>query len=342
MGLYYIPRDDYLMHHGIKGQKWGIRRYQNADGTLTPAGRERYYRDRVKQLKKEYYANTSKDKRTERGLNKYIYDNYGENYKQDKKIAEERSEKRLKIGITAAAVTATGIVLCGAALQTIGNEEINDRVKHNDKSTVEERINNMMNDDSGFDKISKGTEIKRLIFTDDVDKSAESMYVSDNNTSNDVYVNFLANQKSRWFATDFGKKEATLKFNEDAYIVKGKDAVNYALEALGSDKLVDEYDRPDHPDIVRAQKAILSMNFKTGNGEIASPDARKVREKLIDEGYSGIKDYVDANIVSSSPKVLFNEKEDQYTVKKIKDVSDARKAKAQINVGFNKVLGKKF
>lgn len=31
-----------LYHHGIKGQKWGIRRFQNEDGSLTEAGRERY------------------------------------------------------------------------------------------------------------------------------------------------------------------------------------------------------------------------------------------------------------------------------------------------------------
>ena len=31
-----------LRHHGILGQKWGIRRFQNPDGSLTPAGRERY------------------------------------------------------------------------------------------------------------------------------------------------------------------------------------------------------------------------------------------------------------------------------------------------------------
>ena len=32
----------YLVHHGIKGQKWGVRRYQNEDGTLTDAGKRRF------------------------------------------------------------------------------------------------------------------------------------------------------------------------------------------------------------------------------------------------------------------------------------------------------------
>ena len=55
-----------LRHHGIKGQKWGVRRYQNEDGSLTPEGKKRYgsyekivedsrknYRDQARELKKD-------------------------------------------------------------------------------------------------------------------------------------------------------------------------------------------------------------------------------------------------------------------------------------------------
>ena len=41
----YLDKPDpqtFIAHHGIKGQKWGVRRFQNADGSLTKAGKERY------------------------------------------------------------------------------------------------------------------------------------------------------------------------------------------------------------------------------------------------------------------------------------------------------------
>ena len=40
--MWYYNYPDYLSHHGIKGQKWGTRRYQNSDGSLTAEGRAHY------------------------------------------------------------------------------------------------------------------------------------------------------------------------------------------------------------------------------------------------------------------------------------------------------------
>lgn len=37
---FMIPRDDELYHHGVKGQKWGIRRYQNKDSSLLKSGKK--------------------------------------------------------------------------------------------------------------------------------------------------------------------------------------------------------------------------------------------------------------------------------------------------------------
>ena len=36
-----------LVHYGVKGMKWGVRRYQNKDGTLTAAGKKRYSEDDI-------------------------------------------------------------------------------------------------------------------------------------------------------------------------------------------------------------------------------------------------------------------------------------------------------
>lgn len=49
-----------LYHHGVKGMKWGVRRYQNEDGSLTAAGKKRQAKQEAKAVKK-YSKKLSKD-----------------------------------------------------------------------------------------------------------------------------------------------------------------------------------------------------------------------------------------------------------------------------------------
>lgn len=91
---------NYLEHHGIVGQKWGVRRYQNMDGSLTVEGKKRYkstsrlalrelpdYRKNLKTVKKEFKKYKTENKRTK-------FANVS--LKEKKKIGREYVNKRLE------------------------------------------------------------------------------------------------------------------------------------------------------------------------------------------------------------------------------------------------------
>lgn len=53
---FYNNPGNELYHHGIKGMKWGVRRYQNKDGSLTPAGKKRQAKQEYKKTIREIDA----------------------------------------------------------------------------------------------------------------------------------------------------------------------------------------------------------------------------------------------------------------------------------------------
>ena len=62
-----IIRYDELSHHGIKGQKWGVRRFQNEDMSLTPAGKKRYAKADKFDAKKERHISKIETSKTRLG-----------------------------------------------------------------------------------------------------------------------------------------------------------------------------------------------------------------------------------------------------------------------------------
>lgn len=57
--LMHASNDDYLAHYGVVGMKWGVRRYQNPDGTLTAEGRHHYATEHYKNVAKQEHGKIS-------------------------------------------------------------------------------------------------------------------------------------------------------------------------------------------------------------------------------------------------------------------------------------------
>lgn len=84
---------DELYHHGVKGMRWGVRRYQNADGTWTSAGKKRYGSDTA-----------------------------DEETKQNK----SQTRKKVAIGVAAGTATVAGVVLTAYLVKKMGNKNLSD------------------------------------------------------------------------------------------------------------------------------------------------------------------------------------------------------------------------
>lgn len=103
---YYISSNGELYHYGVKGQKWGVRRFQNKDGSLTAAGRKRQARQ---EFKAERNAARAKYRNATREIN-------GTDSERNKRIA-----KRVAAAVVMGATVSAAAVLYAKNPQAVNS-----------------------------------------------------------------------------------------------------------------------------------------------------------------------------------------------------------------------------
>ena len=171
-------RDDDLYHWGIKGMKWGVRRYQNPDGSLTAAGKKRYtnpdgslnekgkkkFGDSVKSDTDTPKRKTAKDM-TDEELDKAINrarkeDEYNRLRPEPKEEIKDSNYKKLMTKVVnemiVPAVIQSGKNALQKALDKQANELLKDKSDPNSKEALQKKYD-VLKLKKDIEKLSKGT-----------------------------------------------------------------------------------------------------------------------------------------------------------------------------------------
>lgn len=326
----------YLSHHGIKGQRWGIRRYQNEDGTLTEEGMRRYgilgsdgkyhvsdelRKDytRDKAADNAYRPNLNAEKKQNKPISKRRQELI-EGYKQKGLTQDQAEAAALRRERTEKIVKVAGAIALTAALAYGAYKGRQWLMKNGDR------------------KIKAGATLFRTT-NDPTAPLDRAGYVVDNAKDADKYVGKYGNQLKQQGALQraFGYQNV----KDDVYQLTGKaqgkikvagdrKANKVYQELLKNDKQFAADNNTIANRLEWRQAGLGGNSYKDFNTRLVDhegPEAQRVQQKFYDalkkKGYGGVMDVNDRDYSgyhTSKPVILFNLK-DHFTSSNVRDVS---------------------
>ena len=258
---------DELRHYGIKGQRWGVRRFQEEDGSLTPAGKERYADD-LDSNKKQI-----------------------QNEKQDTKKNTIFTKRNIAIGATAAV----------AALAVIGYM----RYKKNSNAVRSKPMEIIAGKKIDVEKLSdvdnvikKGTKFQRISSRsfEDYAESGKTIYASFDKKDNRIYAEDMVKNIQSW-------RSSGIIQDNDTNVYKHTMTMNKDVKVASPKKVAEAYKKATGNTEIEQHKY---MKFMTGLSDRNNETNNNFFNELRKMGYNAIVDENDAGHYTKSPLILLN------------------------------------
>jgi len=263
--------DSYLAHHGTRGQKWGVRNYQNSDGSLTPLGRIHYG---VGEARKKLSAKTDQAKEAVKKKIKPSTEDLQEQYNRE---LDKNEQKRLKMAIKETKQNRSKDKYSVMTDEDINNEinRIQKELRLNDLRKQLEEANNPKKEDSPFKEALKNqvqryaTEAVGKAVGSAITKAGERLLETNSERLKREYEDI----KNARNAQDL--KSLKYGWNKEIETLQTKDKLNKMLE--GKDP---EYDSSK---ALATEKADLTLQLIRGNDE-EKAHAKETLQMLKDLG----------------------------------------------------------